>query len=176
MADLAARGAGEGAFPLEAGGLRAVEAPPAGLWSVMPFRGRAAAVAERLACGWPDPGRAVEGGGMRAIWFGRETAMVEGARPEGLEGLAALVEQSDAWCVVRLEGAGAEDALARLVPLDLRPRAFPDGSAARTLLGHLPVAILRRGAAFEIWAMRSMAGSLAHDLERAMRGVAARRG
>ena len=144
-----------------------------GLWSVMPYRGGAGAA---LACGWPEPGRWIEGDGLRAVWSGRDAAMVVGARPEGLEGRAAVTEQTDAWVVVRLEGSGAGDVLARLVPVDLRERAFPEGSVARTLLGHASVLILRGGGAFEIWAFRSMARTLAHELGRAMRGVAARGG
>ena len=127
-----------------------------------------------LSCGWPEPGRVAEGPGLRAIWFERDAAMAVGPRPAGLEGRAAVVDQGCAWCVVRLEGPGAEDVLARLVPVDLRERAFPDGAVARTLVGHMNGAILRRGAAFEIWVFRSMAGTLAHELGRAMRGVAAR--
>lgn len=165
MGSLAARSAGAGLFPIEAGGLRAVERVPEALWSVMPFPG-----GSRPAW-WPEPGRVVERDGVRAVWFGREAAMVEGPRPEVT---AAVTEQTDAWVVVRLEGAGAEDVLARLVPVDLRGRAFPEGSVARTVLGHLNAAVLRDRAGFELWAFRSMAGTLAHELERAMRGVAAR--
>ena len=174
MADLAARSAGVGHFPVEAGSVEAVEVIPDGLWSVMPLKGCEAAVGEALRCGWPEPGRAVEEGGVRAIWFGREAAMVTGAAPEGLGGLAAVTDQTDAWVVVRLSGPAAEDVLARLVPIDLRERAFPEGSAARTLLGHMSVGVLRAGGAFEILAFRSMAGTLAHELGRAMRAVAAR--
>ena len=174
MADLAARSAGAGLFPIEAGSARAAEVVPAGLWSVMPHRGRAGEVAAALPCGWPEPGRVAEGGGVRAIWFGREAAMVTGARPEGLEGLAAVTDQADAWVVVRLSGPAAEDVLARLVPIDLGARAFPEGSAARTLLGHMSVGLLRAEGAFEILAFRSMAGTLAHEMGRAMRAVAAR--
>ncbi len=174
MADLAARSAGAGRFPIEAGDARATEIVPEGLWSVTPLKGRAEAVGEALPCGWPGPGRVVEGGGARAIWFGREAAMVTGARPGGLDGLAAVTDQADAWVVVRLSGPAAEDVLARLVPIDLRVRAFPEGSAARTLLGHMSVGILRASGAFEILAFRSMAGTLAHELGRAMRAVAAR--
>ena len=174
MADLAARSAGAGRFPVEAGAARAQEVVPDGLWSVMPHRGRAGAVSEALPCGWPEPGRLVGGGGVRAIWFGREAAMVTGPRPDGLEGLAAVTDQADAWVVVRLSGPAAEDVLARLVPIDLRERAFPEGSAARTLLGHMSVGLLRADGAFEILAFRSMAGTLAHELGRAMRSVAGR--
>ena len=165
MAELAAASAGAASFPLERGGVRAVERVPEALWSVMPFRG-----GERPGW-WPEAGRVVRSDGVRAVWFGREAAMVEGPRPEVA---AAVTEQTDAWVVVRLDGARAGDVLARLVPLDLRERAFPDGSVARTALGHLSVALLRDGAAFEVWALRSMAGTLAHELARAMRSVAGR--
>ena len=176
MGDLAARSAGAGQFPIEAGGARAAEIAPGGLWSVMPFRGRTEAVGRALPCGWPEAGRVVEAGGLRAIWFGREAAMVSGARPEGLDGLAAVADQSDAWVAVRLDGPAAGEVLARLVPIDLRERAFPEGAAARTQLGHMSVSILRAaGGGFEIRAFRSMAGTLAHELGRAMRAVAARR-
>ena len=161
-------------FPIAVEGARATELALHGLWSVMPYRGRADAVGRALPCGWPEPGTVAEGGGARAIWFGREAAMVTGARPEGLGGLAAVTDQSDAWVAVRLDGPAAEAVLARLVPIDLRERAFPEGAAARTLLGHMTVSILRAGGGFEIRAFRSMAGTLAHELERAMRAVAAR--
>ena len=175
MAEMEARSAGVGRFPVEAGQARAVEVVPAGLWSVMPFAGCADAVGRALRCGFPAPGRAVRGGGLRALWTGREAAMVMGPRPEGLDGLAAITDQTDGWCVVRLEGAAARDVLARLCPLDLREPAFPEGSATRTLLGHMTAVIARHDGAFEILTMRSMAATLAHELERAMRGVAARR-
>ncbi|MEL6839146.1 MAG: sarcosine oxidase subunit gamma, partial [Pseudomonadota bacterium] len=72
-------------------------------------------------------------------------------------------------------GAGVEDVLARLVPVDLRLATFKTGHTARTMLGHMSVAISRVGAqSFEIMAMRSMAGTLVHELETAMRSVALR--
>jgi sarcosine oxidase subunit gamma len=164
VAELAALSAGAGVFPIEAGGVRAVERVPEAVWSAMPLGGG-------RPDWWPEPGRIVERPGLRAVWFGRDAAMVEGARPAGV---GAVTDQTDAWVVVRLEGEGAQDVLARLVPIDLREVAFPAGSVARTVLGHLNVAVLRHGRAFEVWAFRSMAGTLAHDLDRAMRGVAAR--
>lgn len=174
VADLQARSAGAGRFPIEAGGLRATEVAPECLWLIMPFCGREAEVAAVLPCGWPEPGRVAEGGGLRAAWFGRGAVMLMGPQPKGLDGLAALTDQTDAWCVLRLDGEGAEAVLARLVPIDLRPRAFPEGSAARTLLGHMGVAILRGAEGLEILCPRSMASTLAHELDRAMRMAAAR--
>ena len=64
--------------------------------------------------------------------------------------------------------------LARLVPLDLRPASFADGAAARSLLGHMSLAIRRTGAAgFELLVFRSMAATAVHEIGAAMTSVAA---
>ena len=77
--------------------------------------------------------------------------------------------------MVRLEGGAAEDVLARLVPVDLRQSGFKRGHTLRTMLQHMSVSITRiSDEAFLILAFRSMAGTLVHDLETAMKGVAAR--
>ena len=68
-----------------------------------------------------------------------------------------------------------KDILARLVPIDLRDQAFPDGAAARTLFGHMTAVLMRLGPEhYEVMVFRSMAGTLAHDLKDAMESVAAR--
>jgi sarcosine oxidase subunit gamma len=77
--------------------------------------------------------------------------------------------------MVRLEGARAEEVLARLVPIDLRASTFAEGHCARTLLQPVTVSISRVGLdAFEILAFRSMAATLVHDLDTALQMVAAR--
>ena len=129
----------------------------------------------------PALGTSAEGPeGRRALWWARGMAMVTGPRPEGLKGLAAVTEQSGAWVRVALTGEGAGDALARLVPVDLRPAVLPPGAVRRTLIGHIAGAVVGADGdheigGHEIWAPRSMAGTLAHDLARAMGMVAARR-
>ena len=82
--------------------------------------------------GWPAPGQVIAQGSARAQWFGLDLALLIGAAPEaGLARHAALTDQSDAWAVLRLEGAGAGDVLARLTPLDLRESVFGTGRTAR---------------------------------------------
>ena len=72
-------------------------------------------------------------------------------------------------------GTSAEDVLARLVPVDLRAGVFKKNHVAKTMLGHMAVTITRTDTAtFEIMVMRAMARTLVHDLDIAMRGVAAR--
>lgn len=162
----------EGLLPVTIGGVTVTEVLPEALTSVAPFKGQKAAVSEALkaeiGAGLPAVGRRAGG----VTWFGHGVWMVAGrVAPAG----AAVTDQSDAWAVVEIKGAGVEDVLARLVPIDLRASVFQKNHAAKTMLAHLSVTIVRTGPdAFEIMTMRSMAKTLVHDLEVAMRGVAAR--
>ncbi len=184
MARLVAATPCAGLVPVTVGALTLEEVAPGPVTLVAPFRGRGEAadkvLQEALSLRLPAPNRAVAAGAARALWFGPGKALLCGvAVPEGLADEAALVAQSDGFAAVRLAGAGAVEVLARLVPVDLRPGPFPPGSTARTFLGHMTVSVTRweaGPAAFEILAMRSMAGSLVHDLRIAMQGVTARTG
>ncbi len=171
-------------LPLQVGDMTLAELDLGRLTLVAPYAGQVEATSDALqsahGVGFPDPGEALRGQNTLCLWCGRVQALLAGPEPDAaLASHAALTDQSDGWAVVRLSGAGATDALARLVPIDLRPGAFPPGSAARTLLGHMTVTILRDPAdvaepAFTILAFRSMATTLVHELETAMRRVAAR--
>jgi sarcosine oxidase subunit gamma len=176
VARLLARTPAEGlGLPLAVGGARLSEAELGPVTSLAPFAGRAAEVEARLGAPLPPPGRvgAVEGG--RLLWAGPGRAWLVGRGAPELTGLAAVVEQGDGIVGLRLEGEGAREVLARLVPLDLRDRAFPEGATARTLLNHMAVTLTRVGAeAWEILAMRSMAATLVREVAEAMRHVAAR--
>lgn len=175
MARLLARTPCEGLLPLSVGGARLAEVVLGPVTQVAPFAGQADAVAARLGVALPEPGRAraVEGG--RLIWAGPGRAWLIGRAAPDLSGLAAVVEQGDGIACVLLDGPSARDVLARLVPLDLRERAFPEGATARTLLNHMAVTLVRVGAdGFEIMAMRSMAATLVRELREAMEHVAAR--
>jgi len=148
---------------------------------IAPFRGReraAGAVLREIGLAFPAPGRSARNGEARILWWGRGQALLIGAEPPpALAAIAALTAQGDGLAGLRLEGPLAEDALARLVPLDLRARAFPTGATARTLLFHMTCTITRLGPeAFELLVMRSMGATAVHDLTVAMRSVAAQRG
>ena len=169
MADLVARSPGAGHFPIAAGACRAVEAPWTEVHAVAPLSGREDEARAALGV-WPEPGRWTRVGDRRVAWSGRGQAFVLGGVPD-LPG-AAVAEQSDAWCRVILSGPGAGEVLARLAPVDAA--AMAPGEAVRTLLGHMGALILRTDEGWELMVFRSMAGTLAHDLGRAMRGVAAR--
>lgn len=168
MVELKAKTPCEGLLPVEIGNCRLEEHSPGPMVLITPLG--------KVSLKLPAPGQMIDGGDHRLLWFGRNEYLMMGATPpEGMNDQAALVDQSDGWAVVMLSGAGAEDVLARLVPIDLRATAFPEGSATRTQLQHQNIAIARGGAdQFMILAFRSMAHSLVHDLKTAMEHVAAR--
>lgn len=167
-------------LPLTVGGTTAIEMDAGAMTMLSPRKGRADALNKAMQAGYglgyPAPNSAGVSGDVRAIWFGHSSAMLVGAVPdEGLSQNAALVDQSDAWAVVRLEGAGAEDVLARLVPVDLRLVSFPVGATARSKIGHMSGSVTRVGEdAYWLMVFRSMAETLVHDLKSAMEAVAAR--
>ena len=149
--------------------------PPVLRTSVAPFAGQEAAVAARLGVALPPPGRAQAlPAGARRLGGDRALARRGPRQVAGLDGLAALTDQTDAWAGLALAGPDAEAVLARLVPLDLAPQAFPAGAAARSLLRHLPLLIVRQPEGFELLVPRSYAATAVRELGEAMRGVAAR--
>ena len=173
MVDLIAKTPCAGLLPISEGGVTVTEVVIDRLLSVAPFAGQekavSAALKDRIGAGLPAMGRR----SGPVTWCGHGQWLV--AVDVDLAGLAAVTDQSDAWAMVEIGGDGVEDVLARLVPVDLRAAQFKKGDVARTMLGHMTVTIVRTGPkAFEIMAMRSMAGTLVHDLHQAMRGVAAR--
>jgi len=170
----------EGLLPLEINGISLTELVPAAITSLMPFDGQEAAasalLSSLLGMECPHPNRSTGRDGARAVWVGRGQIFVVGkAVDASVARHAALTDQSDAWAVFSLQGHGVEDVLARLTPLDLNRAVFKRGHAARSLLGHMSAVILRTGEnTFEIMVFRSMARTAVHELETAMRAVAAR--
>lgn len=180
VVELIAKSPCAGLLPMTIGGLSLREETPDHITSLAPYRGRQAALGQALQAahgmGYPAPNRATGKAGSRAVWFGRDMALLIGPAPDAtLAEHAALSDQSDAWAVVLLEGAQAEDVLARLVPVDLRRQVFKRGHTARSELKHMMASVTRTGAqVFQIMVMRSMAQTLVHDLKTAMEAVAAR--
>lgn len=180
MASLNPRSAAHGLVPLAHGQASLSEAPEAPIWAIMPYRGQEgdASSALALAQGLPLPetgGTSIEGA-LRIAWSGLDQWLMLGAEPDAsLARHAALCDQSNAWCHLVLDGGAAQDVLARLMPIDLSLKACPEGQARRSLLGHMACVLLRSGPErFELLVFRSMAGTAVHELERAMRMVAAR--
>ena len=180
MVELIAKSPCAGLLPLEIGATRLSEETPGAMTAVMPFKGQDTALSDALesahGAALPPVGRSTGKAGSRIVWFGQGQYMLMGPAPDAeLAKHAALSDQSDAWAVVRLEGAGAEDVLARLVPVDLRAANFKRGHTVRSDLMHMMASITRVGPqAFIVMVFRSMAKTLVHDLQTAMEAVAAR--
>lgn len=179
MDELAERAPFEGLLPIEIGGVRIVAEDLGRLTSVSPV-GDASVLSDALEVGhgmaWPKPGRATGKSGARCIWFGLREVLLVGPAPDAdLARHAAVVDVSDGWAAVSVEGAPGVDVLARLVPIDLRPAVFKRGHTARTHVGHMPASVTRLGPErLLVLTFRSMAGTMAHELRRALEAVAAR--
>ena len=177
MASLIAKSATEGLLPISIGTLTLRDASPGRLTAVAPYPGQAVGVGKalkKMGLGWPAANRAVTNGDAACLRSGRDQAFLVNADASGLEG-AALTDISDGWVGLCFEGVGAAETLARLVPLDLGAKAFPEGATARTGLGHMMVLIHRSGAqVFTLYVFRSMVTTAAHEIETAMKALTAR--
>ncbi len=146
--------------------------------SIAPYLGRGADVNLALAkigLGFPAPNRMASHGDARIAWAGRDQAFLIGADCPDMGDAAAVVDQSDAWARFALAGPAAVDTLAHYVPVDLRLSALPVGASIRSQLYHVPLCLMRMGVdSFEVMVFRSMAHTAWHELESAMRILAAR--
>ena len=176
MVKLIARSAAECLLPMDIGEVQVAElAGP--LYSVAPFAGQGAGVASALGLdALPAPGQSRQAETGLCAWFGHaHWLLMDWEAPPSLSGLAAVTDQTDAWCRVQLTGGGVRDVLARLTPVDQREGAFPVGAILRTDVQHMSGVILRSGGdTWQVMVFRSMAGTLVHDLRTVMTSVAAR--
>jgi heterotetrameric sarcosine oxidase gamma subunit len=160
--------------PHEAGDARLSPVDPGPITLVALYPGQSVDVS---GMGFPAPGKAILTGDAALVWTGRAQALLIGApAPDLPPDAAAVTDQTDGWACLSLTGQGAEAVLARLVALDLRESVFPQGTAARTTLNHLPMVLWRDDAGFRMLFYRSMARTAWHDLTQAMAGVQARAG
>ncbi len=122
----------------------------------------------------PAAGRAESGPQGQCLWQGPERWLL--LAPEGTSLAAALesaiaeapltvTDLSHARTILRVEGPQARTLLAKEVPLDLAPGAFPDGSVAMTRFGQLAVTLLADGPeTLELLAFRSFGLALFEEL------------
>ncbi len=180
MGELTARSPMDGMLPTTIGGVALREVDLGAMTLVMPYRGAddALSVGMEAAHGlrWPEAGRMTGTTKYGVMWFGRGQALLIGVEPgEGLAVHAALVDQSDAWAAVEIEGDRAAEALARLTPVDLRPGVFSVGHTARTEVAHMAASLTRTDeATYMVMVFRAFAQTLVHELGAALEGVAAR--
>lgn len=99
----------------------------------------------------PDKPAVVQGAAVSFIgqgpgqWLAISEALAKGALASDLAsrlgGLASISDQSDARAVIRVSGPRARDVLAKGLPIDLDPRAFPLGSAATSVISLMGVQV-----------------------------------
>jgi len=166
--ELIAKSALAGQAPVTHHGTTLSEAPLGQVTSIAAFPGQQKAVAKALGQPFPKPNSAKDG----LCWTGPDQAFLMGRAAPDLTGLAAVTDQTGGWAALRLTGPMAADALMRLVPLDLG--RFKPGQSARAPLGHMQMILLRDAEGFLILVFRSMARTAWHEIESAMKALAAR--
>jgi sarcosine oxidase subunit gamma len=168
--DLVEKTAAAGLLPFTIGSIELTELTPPTIASIAAKD--ETALEKALGLSLPAPNQTTMNEKGRLLWFGHAHWLWMGA---ALDVSAYLTDQSDAWTVVELRGEKAHEVLARLTPLDLREKTFPINATARSELQHMSASITRTGQdSFMIMVFRSMAKTLVHDLETAMKTVASK--
>jgi len=91
---------------------------------------------------------------------------------EKLQGTGYVTLQSDNWVTVRVSGANARAALARICQIDLDPEIFTVGAVTRTVMEHMGAVVLRVNEnAFLLLSVWSSARSFLHAVETSARNV-----
>lgn len=121
-----------------------------GLATVAARRGKAEALrASAYGVELPTSSRVAQGSQVSFIGYGPGQWLAVSASlanealarnlSETLAGLASISDQSGGRTVLRISGPHARDVLAKGLPIDLDPRAFPLGSAATSAISHMGV-------------------------------------
>jgi methylglutamate dehydrogenase subunit D len=124
-----------------------------GLATVAARRGKADALSQAVANAYgvdlPTSSRVIQGSQVSFIgygpgqWLAVSASLANEALARELSaklaGLASISDQSGGRTVLRISGPHARDVLAKGLPIDLDPRAFPLGSAATSAISHMGV-------------------------------------
>lgn len=133
------------------------------------------ALQAQLGLALPQPGCLTSARETLLLWSGPDrflalrepggTALVS-ELTAGLGDLAHVVEASSSRTVFEVSGSGAAEALNRVLPIDLHPRAFHPGNVALTTAAHMAVQIWRTSddAVFRLACSSSFSGSLRRHL------------
>jgi sarcosine oxidase gamma subunit len=176
--ELIAKTALAGKKPLVVAGTTLAEVDVGAITSIAGFPGQEDALNNSLnllGFSFPPPNSFAEVAGATLAWAGREQAFLIGADCPDLGSAAAVTDQSGGWVTLSLTGPLAADALMRYVPLDLRLAHFPVGKSVRAPLYHMSMLLLRvADDSFRLMLFRSMARTAWHEIEVALKTLAAR--
>ena len=179
MVDLYATPAAAAALPLKIGTVSIVEVQ-ASLFLIAPYKEKlkhAASILNiEMGLKWPVAHELILAGSGYVFWFDHSHIALLGVEPSTkLPRYAAVTDVSDAWCIVDISGVSVRDILARVTPLDMRPKSFKSGITQRSMIMQMHASITCLGQSrFRLMVFRSMARTLVHDLTIAMESVAAR--
>jgi heterotetrameric sarcosine oxidase gamma subunit len=136
-----------------------------------------AAIKKQLKLDLPEPGKTTnsKSGNAMLIWaspdqylfsFDEKDNMPSETVGKLLNGKSYVTDQSDAWVTLKISGERKLEALERICPINLHPDVFKTGMAARTMMEHLGVLIIRdENDSVLLLSARSTAGSLLHAVE-----------
>ncbi|MGH6750389.1 MAG: sarcosine oxidase subunit gamma [Methyloceanibacter sp.] len=124
-----------------------------GLATVAARKGKTDALNQAVASAYgvelPTSSRVAQGSQVSFVgygpgqWLAVSESLANGALARDLfaklAGLASISDQSGGRTVLRFSGPHARDVLAKGLPIDLDPRAFPLGSAATSAISHMGV-------------------------------------
>jgi heterotetrameric sarcosine oxidase gamma subunit len=173
-------------FPVTAAagrGVIAVDRDGMGIAAVLARKGRMAAltqrIRERFDIELPLGCRRAEAFDIAFAAIGPETWLAthkhggnafSAALKDTIGDLACVADQSDGYAVLGLTGPRLRDMLAKLLPIDLHPKAFRPGDVASTIASYIGVIVWRMSDAgdgapvFEIAVPRSFTGSFWQEL------------
>lgn len=125
-----------------------------GLVEIAARRGQETALDAELqrlvGLGLSAPGGAFEAGNVASLWIAPATAMMlaPSTRLDPLLGgiapsVAAVLDQSGGFAVLRVAGPMASATLAKGCRLDLDARVFAEGRVARSLIAQIPAILYR---------------------------------
>jgi heterotetrameric sarcosine oxidase gamma subunit len=176
--NLIAKSPASSLVPLTIGTVELTEAFPDAITFLSAFSGKTDSLSDVLksshGMALPGPNRATGRDGARAIWFGSDVALIGPKPNEELASHCAMVDQSDAWCVLRMSGQDIEAVMARLCPVDMRINHFKRGHVVRSQMVHMNVVYHRvSDQVVDIYGFRSMASTMVHEIKTAMESVAA---
>jgi heterotetrameric sarcosine oxidase gamma subunit len=101
----------------------------------------------------PDAPNTVAVGSASIAWIAPGQWLAIGEAVDARDG----VDVSDAYCALHIGGSRAAELLSKSAPIDLAASAFPQGRCARTLLGSIPIFLMREREGFLVLVERSLA-------------------